>query len=106
MSRVFLRPMIATAVLIVGVLAFGLWSWQAGRQRLLGFPMPRPGSTVDVEITLPFAPETFNIERLQAAGRLVRIAGRQVWLKSVSRGQLIALARLYWIGHIDPWRTP
>lgn len=105
MSRAFLRPIIATMVLIVGVLAFEIWSWQAGRQRLSGFPMPHPESTVDVEITLPFTPETFNIARLQAAGRLVKIAGRHVWLESVSRGQLIALARLYWIGHIDPWRT-
>jgi hypothetical protein len=105
MTRVFLRPIVATVVLVLVVVSFQAWSWQSGRHRLEGFPVPRHGATVDIEITLPFTPEAFNIERLQEAGRLVRIAGRHVFLKSVDRNQLTELARLYWIGRISLWRA-
>ena len=98
------RPIIATAILVLGVLCFEVWTWQLGRERLAGFPLPAPGGTADIEIVLPFTPEAFNIQRLQAAGRLVKIDNREIWLESVSRQQLIALARLYWIGRISPWR--
>ncbi len=104
MSRTWLRPIVATAILIVALLCFEIWSWQLGRERLAGIQVPGPGHTVDIEITLPFTPEAFNIQRLQAAGRLVRIADRQVWLEGVARDQLVDLARLYWIGEIHPWR--
>jgi len=103
MSRAWLRPIVATAVLVICLLFFEIWSWQLGRERLVGLKLPGPGHTVDIEITLSFTPEAFNIQRLQAAGRLVKIVDRQVWLEGVSRDQLVDLAQLYWIGHIRPW---
>ncbi len=102
-SHVSRRPVSATAIVVLGVLCFEVWSWQLGRERLASFPLPPAGGSADIEIVLPFTPEAFNIQRLQAAGRLVKIDDREVWLESVSRQQLIALARLYWIGHITPW---
>lgn len=98
------RPIIATAILVLSVLCFEVWSWQLGRERLAGFPLPPAGGTADIEIVLPFVPEAFNIQRLQSAGRLVKIDNREIWLESVPRQQLIALARLYWVGRISAWR--
>ena len=103
MSRSWLRPIATTAILIACFLCFELWSWQLGRERLADIHLPGPGHTVDIEITLPFTPEGFNIQRLQAAGRLVRIDGRQAWLEAVTRDQLVDLARLYWVGDIRLW---
>lgn len=91
-------------VVVLGVPCFEAWSWRLGWERLYGLPLPPPGGTADIEIVLPFTPEAFNIQRLQAAGRLVKIDKRDIWLESVSRQQLIVLARLYWIGQISPWR--
>jgi len=102
-SRPLLRPLLATALLAMGILAFKAWSWELGLARLGGVALPPQGGTRDVEIELPFTPEAFNIQRLQQAGRLVRISGRDVWLEAVSRSELLALARLYWIARIQPW---
>lgn len=103
-SGAYRRPIIATTIFILGVLCFEVWTWELGRERLAGLPLPPPDGTADIEVVLPFTPEAFNIQRLQAAGRLVKIDNREIWLESVSRQQLIALARLYWIGQISPWR--
>ena len=106
MSRPLLRPLVATVLLAAGILVFEAWSWELGHARLVGMRLPAAGGTRDVEVELPFTPEAFNIQRLQEAGRLVRISGRDVWLEAVSRSQLVALARLYWIGRIRPWHGP
>ncbi|MDA8050878.1 MAG: hypothetical protein M0002_12880 [Rhodospirillales bacterium] len=103
MSRPLLRPLLATAFLAAGLLVFEAWSWELGHARLAALRLPPLGGTRDIEIVLPFTPEAFNIQRLQQAGRLVRIDGRKVWLEAVSRRKLIILARLYWIGRIRPW---
>jgi hypothetical protein len=105
MTLLFSRPVVATAILVAGILLFEGWSWQLGRAHLAGIRLPRAGGLVDVEIDLPFTPEAFNIERLQQAGRLVRIDGRHAWLKAVPEDELVALARLYWIGRIRLWKT-
>jgi hypothetical protein len=105
MSLLFSRPLVATAILVAGILSFEGWSWELGRAHLAGISLPPAGGTLDVEIDLPFTPEAFNIERLQQAGRLVRIDGRHAWLKAVPEGELVALARLYWIRRISPWKS-
>lgn len=105
MRVLFSRPVVATALLGLGILLFEGWSWELGRAHLAGIPRPPRGETLDIEVDLPFAPEAFNIQRLQEAGRLVRIAGRKAWIRAVPESQLAALARLYWVGQIKPWRA-
>ena len=103
MSGPLRRPLIATLCYALCVLVFEAWCWQLGRERLAGLALPVSG-VVDVRIDLPFVPEAFNIERLQAAGRLVRIEGDHAWLKDVSLPDLRSLAREYWMGRISLWR--
>lgn len=103
MSALRSRPVLATVVFALGILLFEGWSWRHGRAELAGIPLPRDGAPANIEVELPFTPEAFNIQRLQQAGRLVRLEGRRAWLESVPRDQLVALARLYWIGRILPW---
>jgi hypothetical protein len=105
MSRMYLRPMVATGILVVFILCFEIWSWQLGRERLAALKLSPADLTVDIEITLTFTPEAFTIQRLQAAGYVIKITDHHIWLKSVSRDQLAALARLYWIGQIRLWHT-
>lgn len=97
------RPVFATILLALGILLFEGWSWQRGRAQLAGIPRPPAGHTLAIEVDLPFTPEAFNIQRLQQAGRLVRLEGRRAWLEAVPENQLVALARLYWIAHIRVW---
>lgn len=96
------RPIAVTLGLALGVLGFQAWCWQLGQARMARLSLPSTGS-VAVRIELPFVPEAFNITRLQAAGRLVRIEGGQAWLRDVPAPALRALAREYWIGTIHPW---
>ena len=51
--RVSRRPVGATAIVVLGVLCFEVWSWQLGRERLAGFPLPPAGGSADIEIVLP-----------------------------------------------------
>lgn len=103
MKTLLLRPALATAMIVLGVLGFAAWSWQLERVHLRSVPLPAPGRSADIEVVLPFQPEAFNIQRLQEAGRMVRIEGDHAWLRAVSAAQLRALARLYWISRIEPW---
>ena len=103
MNALLLRPVLATAAIALCVLGFEAWSWQLERVHLASVPLPALGHSVDIEVVLPFQPEAFNIQRLQEAGRMVRIEGDRAWLRAVSAAQLRALARLYWVSRIEPW---
>lgn len=53
-------------------------------------------------VRLPFKPERFHIAKIQAEGRIRRVDGNAVELRSITPGGIRALAgRYYWIERID-----
>ena len=91
------------AVVIAIVLAYQIWlSVQAE-----GKVGPGVGATRDargrfpVDVALGFAPERYHILRLQMHGRIAGTDGHVVHLRGVAPAGVDALAREYWIKHIE-----
>lgn len=58
--------------------------------------------TIPAVIRLPFKPERFHIAKIQAEGRIRRVNGNAVELRSITPDGIRALAgRYYWIERID-----
>ena len=64
-----------------------------------GFP---DRARVNALITLPFPPERFHIQLFQRHGRVSGTDGHTVELRGIARGDLSAIARLYWVRRIEP----
>ncbi|HET8577509.1 MAG TPA: hypothetical protein VFO18_10450 [Methylomirabilota bacterium] len=60
---------------------------------------------VDVAVRLPFAPERFHVLIFQRFGRVSGTMDNEVEVRGVSRADLRAMARPYWVSHIDPLPT-
>jgi hypothetical protein len=94
-------PAVATAVVLVVV---GGW-WTAGTlaaERKLA-PLAPLAAKGDYRITLDFPPERFHQQRLQDAGRLVEVRGREVVLRDVAPEALRGIARTYWVDSVARW---
>lgn len=66
-----------------------------------GFP---DRARVNALITLPFPPERFHIQVFQRHGRVSGTEANTVELRGIIRGELTAIARLYWVRRIEPLR--
>lgn len=57
---------------------------------------------VSVLVTLPFTPERFHVIALQRYGRVSGTADNQIELRGVTRADLTAVARPYWVTRVEP----
>ncbi|WP_242902428.1 hypothetical protein [Actinomadura terrae] len=91
------------AVVIAIVLAYQLWLVvQAHGKVGPGVGAERDGrGRFAVDVELGFAPERFHILRLQKHGRIAGTDGHVVHLRGVAPAGVDALAREYWIKHIE-----
>lgn len=91
-------------VLIILTLAWQGWlSWQARPK--VPADLARHVSdrgTVDLLVTLRFAPERFHILRFQRFGRVSGTEGRTVELRGVATARVREIARFYWVERIAP----
>jgi hypothetical protein len=91
-------PIAVTLLLLVAYAGFGIWSRQAGAEKLSRAGLgPAP---YDIEVILAFAPESFHMTRLQSWGRIVEVRGTVVHLKDVSAAAARDIAGEYWVSAI------
>lgn len=57
---------------------------------------------VNVLVTLAFPPERFHFQRFQTYGRVSGTEQNAVEVRGVKRGDLTAVARPYWVKHVEP----
>ena len=63
-----------------------------------------PGVTekVNILVTLPFPPERFHVQLLQAYGRVSGTQDYAVEVRGVKRADLASVARPYWVRRVEP----
>jgi hypothetical protein len=95
-------PVVATLVVCVVLLVYGIAAYTAGERKLrdIGEPTVPRGN---YEITLDFAPERFHQLLLQERGRLVEVRGSTVYMMDVTPDALRDIARRYWVESIGRW---
>jgi hypothetical protein len=93
--------MLATLVLVLLVGAYVAWRHVDGAAKLRPLdPLPARGNYV---IELEFAPERFHLTRLQDAGRVIEVRGRDVYMMDVAARDVAGIAREYWVERIERW---
>jgi len=98
-------PLIATALIAVGMVAWTAWtSTEAGRKTESLIGMAGPQTSRDVIDTLDFPPEAFHLTRAQQLGQLVKTDGKRMYLRSVDRSALKEFSKFYWVERIDAWK--
>lgn len=60
------------------------------------------GRAQDVAVTLPFAPEQYHIKLFQSYGTVSGVRDTTVLVRRASPDAVHAIAKFYWVGHIDP----
>lgn len=90
--------LLAIAVFYV---AWQVWLTIAAPHKLAG--LAGESEKVNVLVTLPFPPERFHFQRLQAYGR---VSGSDVAnaleVRGVQRADLMSVARSYWVRRVEP----
>lgn len=90
--------LLAIAVLYI---AWQVWLTIAAPHKLAG--LAGESEKVNVLVTLPFPPERFHFQRLQAYGR---VSGSDVAnaleVRGVQRVDLTSVARSYWVRRVEP----
>lgn len=90
--------LLAIAVFYV---AWQVWLTVAAPHKLAG--LAGASEKVNVLVTLPFPPERFHFQRLQAYGR---VSGSDVAnaleVRGVQRADLMSVARSYWVRRVEP----
>lgn len=91
-------------VLVVGACYLAWQGWLTlSAPAKIAASIPRGGAgTVDVLVTLPFAPERFHVLVFQRFGRVSGTRGTQVELRGVQPSDLAAVARPYWVSRVEP----
>lgn len=64
------------------------------------------GEPVQVGVVLGFEPERFHTLFLQDYGRVLRVEGNEVHLRSVRPENIDRLARIYWIERLETLEDP
>jgi hypothetical protein len=91
-----------TVLLLVGFYQTWLVYGAAGRIEPGLLERAAREGTIPAAIVLPFKPERFHIAKLQEEGRIRRVVGNVVELRSIDRDGIQALARrYYWIERIN-----
>lgn len=92
-----------THVLLVVVFcyfAWQVWLTVAAPGKVAAFPSG--GERVNILVTLPFMPERFHIQQFQTFGRVSGTQDNSVEVRGVRRTDLGAVARPYWVEHVEP----
>jgi hypothetical protein len=97
------RPVVATALLLAGWLAFHGWGWWSASAKLRAAGLDRVAGAVHVELVLGIAPEPFHMAIFQDAGRLIAVREASVFLMDVPPDALRRLAAHYWVRAVKPW---
>jgi hypothetical protein len=103
--RPLLGPLVATAALAGGAVAWWLAAAAGGASKTGAIAAGDPDGRLDVAITLDFPPEAFHVTRAQELGQLVRVDGRTLYLTGVPRRAALSFARHYWVADVQPWRS-
>jgi hypothetical protein len=95
--------------IIVGVLAawlaWELWLTAQAPGKIAPALAQSGRERVDVVVRLPFTPERFHVLVFQRFGRVSGTMDNEVEVRGVSRTDLSAMARPYWVSHIDTLPT-
>src|SRR5262245_33686255 len=81
-------------------IAWQIWLTVAAPCKVADFP----GATekVNILVTLPFPPERFHVQLLQAYGRVSGTQDNAVEVRGVKRADLTNVARPYWVTRVEP----
>ena len=85
---------------VICYLAWQLWLTIAAPQKIAAFS--GGAEKVNILVVLPFPPERFHVQLLQAHGRVSGTQENAVEVRGVKRADLAALARPYWVRRIEP----
>ena len=91
--------------MILLALAASLVAWQIGLSWAApGKVVGLAGATekVNILVTLPFPPERFHVQLLQAYGRVSGTQDNAVEVRGVKRADLVSVARPYWVRRVEP----
>jgi hypothetical protein len=92
---------ILTVAGLIGVYEVWLAWGAAGRIEPGLIERAEKEGTIPATVTLPFKPERFHVTNIQAEGRIRRVNGNVVELRSISADGIRTLARnYYWIERI------
>jgi hypothetical protein len=89
--------LLAIAALYV---AWQIWLTVAAPTKIADFP--GGGEKVNILVTLPFPPERFHVQLLQAYGRVSGTQDNAVEVRGVKRVDLASVARPYWVRRVEP----
>ena len=81
-------------------LAWQLWLTIAAPQKIVDFA--GGAEKVNILVSLPFQPERFHVQLLQAYGRVSGTQENAVELRGVKRADLTTVARPYWVARVEP----
>jgi len=87
-------------VVIFCYFAWQVWLTVAAPGKVAAFPSG--GERVNILVTLPFMPERFHIQQFQTFGRVSGTQDNSVEVRGVRRTDLGAVARPYWVKHVEP----
>lgn len=96
------RPIVATALIVIGAIAYQLWSAASGAAKIA--PDALQGPRIHVAIHVNIAPEAYHMTRMQQAGRLVRTDARTYFIADARAGEVEALARAWWVSAVRRWQ--
>ena len=65
-------------------------------------PFPGDSERVNMLVTLSFPPERFHVQQLQAFGRVSGTQDNTVEVRGVTRANIAAVARPYWVKRVEP----
>jgi hypothetical protein len=83
------------------ILAWQVWLTIAAPNKIGAFA--GESEKVNILVTLPFPPERFHFQRLQAYGRVSGSeAANALEVRGVKRVDLTTVARSYWVKRVEP----
>jgi hypothetical protein len=89
--------LLAVAALYI---AWQIWLTLAAPGKITDFP--GAAEKVNILVTLPFPPERFHVQLLQAYGRVSGTQDNAVEVRGVKRADLVTVARPYWVRRVEP----
>lgn len=95
------RKAMVLVTLVVAYVAWEVWLSVHAPSKVTG-PFPGNGDKVNVLVTLPFPPERFHVQLLQAYGRVSGTQDNAVEVRGVKRADLASVARPFWVTRVEP----
>ena len=81
-------------------LAWQLWLTIAAPRKIANFA--GGSEKVNILVVLPFEPERFHVQLMQAYGRVSGTQEKSVEVRGVKRADLTTVARPYWVTRVEP----